>query len=272
VAVNAKLLARDGQATYISTMNRRSLLFTGIATILSASAVRAEQPWQARLLKGGFDGSHYRMGLHITMAEHWKTYWRVPGSGGVAPQIDVKASNLKSFTISYPLPKRFEDASGESIGFKGEVVFPVAIAPLDATKPLEVSVDAFFGICEVVCIPAQFNGTLSFSSSQSDAPDQLTLNQWQNRVPVSATQPPILSAKVEQQSGKLYLLLETGQALQDIFVEGSPQHYFGKPNLMRGLARLAVSGAKDPAELRGQNLRITVDDGALGLEQFVTVV
>lgn len=252
-------------------MNRRSVFLTGLASVVPFSTAQAEQPWQARLLKGGFDGTHYRMGLHITMADHWKTYWRVPGSGGVAPQIDVTSDNLKSFSVSHPLPQRYVDESGETIGYKSEVVFPVALEPFDATKPLEVSVKAFFGVCEVVCIPAQFDGNLSFSTGQSDAPDQVTLNNWQKRVPLLAREPVILSAKVEQQAGEISLLLETSKSLRDIFVEGAALHYFAKPNLMRGLAHIVVSGAKTAAELRGQQLRLTTDDSGVGLEQFVTV-
>lgn len=253
-------------------MNRRSLLLTTVAFAAVPSPLRAEQPWAARLLKGGFDGAHYRMGLHITMAEHWKTYWRVPGSGGIAPQIDLTAGNLKSFSISHPLPARFALESGEAIGYDHEVVFPIAVEPLDATKSLDVTVKAFVGICEVVCIPAQFSGNVAFSAGQSEAPDQMTLNTWQKRVPVLAKQSVVLSAKVEQLADKTILILETPQAQRDIFVEGSPQHYFGKPQLLPGMARIAVSGVKNADELHGHKLRLTIDDGGQGLEQFITVV
>ncbi len=256
----------------MNVMNRRTLLLTSLAITTVPSALRAEQPWAARLLKGGFDGTHYRMGLYITMADHWKTYWRVPGSGGIAPQIDLTANNLKSFSISHPLPARFALESGEAIGYDHEVVFPIAVEPLDVTKSLDVTVNALVGICEVVCIPAQFSGNVAFSAGQSDAPDQMTLNNWQKRVPVLAKQPVVLSAKVEQLADKTILMLETAQAQRDIFVEGSPQHYFGKPELMRGMARIAVSGVKNANELHGQKLRLTIDDGGQGLEQFVTVV
>ena len=253
-------------------MNRRSLLLSVPAIAMLPSALRAEPPWTARLLKGGFDGSHYRMGLHLTMADHWKTYWRVPGSGGVAPQIDLKSANLKSHVISHPLPVRFEDNETEAIGYDREVVFPIAAEPHDATKALDITVDAFFGICEVVCIPAKFDGGLTFSPLIADAPDQGLLNEWQRRVPKLVVGTPILAAKIEQQAEKINLLLETSGALHDVFVEGSPQHYFGKPHLMRGLAVIAVHGAKDVAEIRGLTLRFTLDDGGQGLEQFVTVV
>ena len=253
-------------------MNRRALFLSIAAFAMMPTKLRAEQPWAARLLKGGFDGSHYRMGLHITMAEHWKTYWRVPGSGGVAPQIDLKSANLKAFAISHPLPNRFVANETEAIGYEHEVVFPIAAEPLDASIALDISVDAFFGICEVVCIPAKFDDSLTFSPQLAGAPDQALLNQWQRRVPKLTDEKPILSAKIEQQADRIYLVLETARALRDIFVEGSPQHYYGKPNLMRGLAKLAVSGAKNVVEIRGSTLRLTLDDGGQGLEQMVTVV
>ncbi len=253
-------------------MNRRALFLSIPAFAMMPAKLRAEQPWAARLLKGGFDGSHYRMGLHITMADHWKTYWRVPGSGGVAPQIDLKSANLKDFAISHPLPTRFGANETEAIGYEHEVVFPIAAEPLDASKALEISVDAFFGICEIVCIPAKFEDSLTFSPQLADAPDQGLLNQWQKRVPKLLDAKPVLSAKIEQQAGKINLLLETSATLSDIFVEGSPLHYYEKPLLMRGLAKLAVSGAGDIAEIRGSTLRLTLDDGGQGLEQLVTVV
>ena len=72
--------------------------------------------------------------------------------------------------------------------------------------------------------------------------------------------------------GKPVLLLDTTEAITEIFVEGNPLHYFGNPMLMRGLVRMDVSGAKTLDELRDTPLRITIQTRWKALEQVVTVV
>jgi DsbC/DsbD-like thiol-disulfide interchange protein len=255
---------------YFASMKRRMLLFLPFACARPAHA--GLQPWSAELLHGGFDGQHLWAGLQVSLFEGWKTYWRVPGDGGIAPDFNISGDNIKSAKIEYPLPQRFESADGATIGYKHDVVFPVAIEVEDASKVTQLMVKSFFGVCKDVCTPAKFEHAINFDPAHPEAPDQIKINTWRAMVPASAQDPMVLKAQAEVIDAKVMLVLELREAVRDIFVEGKPAHYFGKPNLMRNVATLTVSGAKSVADLMGSTLRITIDTGNQPLEQTVTLV
>ena len=252
-------------------MNRRSLLLAGLGATIAIPAAAATQPWSARLLKGGFDGSRYWTGLHVSLEEGWKTYWRIPGDGGIAPQIDVKGANLKSALVSYPLPTRYKIETGEAIGYKHEVVFPIALEVRDSAMPLNISLSSFIGVCDIVCIPAQFDGAVDFIAARADAPDQPMISTWLSKAPKLVTDKPVKSASAILHQGEPHLRLLLTEPVNDIFVEGETSHYFQAPILTKDTALIKASGAKSLKELKGTSLRITCDVGNHGLEQLVTV-
>jgi DsbC/DsbD-like thiol-disulfide interchange protein len=254
------------------TMKRRTLLLSALVGALVPPALAANPPWRARLLKGGFDGKNWWAGLHVSLDADWKTYWRVPGEGGIAPQIDLPGENIAKAEIFHPLPHRYEDEAGITIGYKHEVVFPLALAPLDPAKASALSLKAFFGVCDVVCIPAQFAADAQFDPAGADAPDQALIARWQRFVPVPTVDGPIAKATAREMNGTIVIDCDMRKKADDFFVEGNPAHYFGKPTLMRGIALLPVSGAKSLEDLRGTELRVTMDVRGRGLEQRVTVV
>ena len=254
-------------------MHRRTLL-SGLLTCTLVPLARAdEQPWQARLLKGGFDGQTWWSGLAISLAPGWKTYWLVPGDGGIAPDVKVTGNNLYEARVQYPLPARFEDEAGMTIGYKQDVVFPIQISPKQFDQPVEVSLSAFLGVCDVVCIPAAFKDVATFDPARSEAPDQALISRWHTARPMpQPMEGPIIRALAEMEDSKPVLHLELSESVSDIFVEGTAKQYFGKPRLMRGSAILPVSGIKSLDELRGSSLRITVDQKGRGYTLVLTVL
>src|SRR5215467_13044127 len=69
-----------------------------------------------------------RAGVEVRLAAGWKTYWRYPGDSGVPPVFDFsKSENVKSVSILWPAPHRFMDDGGTTIGYKGDVTFPVHV-------------------------------------------------------------------------------------------------------------------------------------------------
>lgn len=253
-------------------MNRRDLFFVPFALAASKPGFAAEQPWSARLLKGGFDGSVWWSGLSITLAPHWKTYWRVPGDGGIAPSLEITGENIKASRVDYPVPHRIVGESGTTIGYQELVVFPFALTPGDATRSVKVNLKAFFGVCDEVCIPAPFDAAVMFDPAKAGAPDQALIGEWQKQVPVLTADGPVTNAVVDMQDGAFALLLDTSEAIKEIFVEGNPLHYFGSPVVLRGLVRMPVVGVKSLDELRATPLRITMRTAFKVLEQVVSVV
>ena len=57
------------------------------------------------------------------------------GDSGVPPHFDFSGSeNLKKADVLYPAPHLFTDETGQSLGYKDTVIFPVVVSPQQATN------------------------------------------------------------------------------------------------------------------------------------------
>ena len=206
-----------------------------------------------------------RVGVQIKLEPGWKTYWRLPGETGVAPRFDWSASeNLKSVEVLYPAPTRFVDPEGETIGFAGEVVFPVVIEPLDASKPVKLRLRIDYGVCQQICIPAK--AELFADSGKSDPAAGAVVDA------AMATLPVRLDASAarlspERQGLQLQLDLPEGAVALDVFVEGAPLAYFRAPRA-DGSKKLIlpVDGMEDVSLLKGTSLTLTVTTAGAAYE------
>jgi DsbC/DsbD-like thiol-disulfide interchange protein len=118
----------------------------------------------ARLVAGSQPVAHgvLRAGLEIRLSSGWHTYWRYPGDAGVPPQFNFAGSqNLKRATVLWPAPKRVAEAGGNTIGYVGDVIFPLRVEPLDAAKPVLLRLKVDYAICEKLCVPAEAKAELS---------------------------------------------------------------------------------------------------------------
>lgn len=251
-------------------LSRRLLL--GLMPLFAASrAVAAAKPHDVRFFSGGFDGARHLGGLHVRMSPGWKTYWRVPGAGGIPPEMTASGNNIADFAFTCPLPARMMGGDGESIGYKDEVVFPWVLTPVDPAKPVAAALSAFIGVCETVCIPVAVQEAMTLAPLAMATRDSALLAQWQPRTPVMGD--AVTGLTTDAEDGKVFVKVTLKSAARDVFIEGSPAHYFKAPLWGdSGLtARCIVRGAKSPDELRGQTLRITLDVNGGGLEQTLTV-
>ncbi len=109
-----------------------------------------------RLAAAGGAPAKLYAGVHIQLAPGWKTYWRQPGEAGVPPSFDWKGSdNLEEANVLYPVPHRLVDAGLISLGYKGEVIFPVEVTPKTPDKPVALKLAIEYGVCKDICIPAE---------------------------------------------------------------------------------------------------------------------
>ena len=103
-----------------------------------------------------------RAGIQIQLAAGWKTYWRYPGDSGVPPRFDFTHSeNVKQVVVAWPAPHRFTEGGDTSIGYKGDVTFPLVVVPQDPGKPTMLRLDLDYAICEKMCVPATAKAELA---------------------------------------------------------------------------------------------------------------
>jgi DsbC/DsbD-like thiol-disulfide interchange protein len=151
-----------------------------------ATAWQTEAHTEARLIAGAIvktpRESFVRAGIQIRLDPGWKTYWRYPGDTGVPPTIEFSGSNnVKSAQVLWPAPERFADgAGGYSIGYLGEVILPLRIAPADLSRLSTLNVRLKYAVCGTLCVPAAAKLDLALSGRGGD--DGL-LEKAEQRVP-----------------------------------------------------------------------------------------
>jgi DsbC/DsbD-like thiol-disulfide interchange protein len=158
-----------------------------MARAQDASAWDTVSHGAARLIAGAMHKSGndvwLRAGIEIRLDPGWHTYWRYPGDSGVPPRFDFAGSeNVKSVTVLWPAPKRFVDsAGGHSIGYFGDVTFPLRITALDTTKPSSLHLKLGYAVCGKFCIPADTNLEITLSGKSSG--EEPALVAAEGRVP-----------------------------------------------------------------------------------------
>ncbi len=203
-----------------------------IATMLAAP-VRADDasPWTEdsysaiRLIAGSNrqGAAPLRAGIEIKLAPGWKTYWRYPGDSGVPPRFDFSGSdNLALAKVSYPAPHLFSDETGNSLGYKDRVTFPVQLTPREPGRPVRLHLKLDYAVCEKLCVPAEASADLVVAGG--DSAQDATLAAAEALVPkkVSAAQAGLTARRVNNAAKPLVMvdLKAAAGAPVDVFVEG----------------------------------------------------
>jgi DsbC/DsbD-like thiol-disulfide interchange protein len=174
---------------------RTTLVACVIAAVWATAGFAAdESPWSedvrsaTRIIAGsGKSGdAQLRAGVEIKMQPGWKTYWRYPGDSGVPPQFDFSGSeNLNTATVLYPAPHLFTDETGQALGYKERVIFPLAVSPLQAGKPVRLRLKIDYAVCEKLCVPAEGRAELVLGPGNSG--HNADLSAAEARVPKQVT-------------------------------------------------------------------------------------
>lgn len=238
---------------------------------------------EVRLLQGDFAGERWSAGVQIDLAEGWKTYWRMPGEAGIAPEFDWSQSrNVAEVELRWPAPGRYQDASGETIGYAHRVVFPVSVRPEDPAQPVELALQLSYAVCKDICIPARTELTqvLTPQSAMSSAAAAV-IRQFEARVPQPDTPGVTLQgASIDDTGSAPRLTVKlSGAAVDpttDIFVENFADAYFRAARPDEGSSdatvfHLPIDGLADAGVLRGRTLRLTVVTATEELVGDVTV-
>lgn len=226
-----------------------ALLGFGVAAhAQDATNEAATSPWsitehaKLRLIAGPTTPTgKQRVGVEIVMSPGYKTYWRSPGHFGVPPAFDWTGStNIGGLDVRWPVPERFQDSAGYSVGYVGEVVIPVSVQPVDPSRPVMVVLKLDYAVCEKICIPVKGEASLWLEPGVTTVTSP-RLESYEARVPVPVKPGPhnakvsILEAKLDDTvvdpGLKLTLQVPADGKVEDIFVEGPGMWSFGKSHL-----------------------------------------
>jgi len=211
-----------------------ALAICGAVTMLGAQARAADASASAwaddtrsafRLIAGSNKAGEPRLraGIEIKLQPGWKTYWRYPGDSGVPPRFDFSGSeNLARAKVLYPAPHLFTDETGNSLGYKDGVIFPVQVTPRQPGKPVTLRLKLDYAVCEKLCIPAEGRAELTFGAGDSANDAALTAAEAHVPKPVSAEKAGLTARRVNNAAKPLVAVdLKAGaNEAVAVFVEG----------------------------------------------------
>ncbi|MBV7559024.1 protein-disulfide reductase DsbD [Enterobacter sp. ENT02] len=164
-----------------------------------------------------------RLLLDVALEKGWKTYWRSPGEGGVAPAIlwhqPVDA------TWRWPTPERFDVAGITTQGYHGDVSFPITVR---GESPKTLSGVLTLSTCSNVCILTDYPFSLDLTTSAGGDFDY-DYRRAMGTLPLSSGLTSAISASYT--SGKLTVTAQrdAGWQLPSLFIDSMDDVDFGKP-------------------------------------------
>ena len=188
------------------------------------------------------------VGIQIHLDPGYKTYWRDPGDSGLPPVFDWQGSeNVATVDVRWPVPVRFADGSGSSIGYKDSVILPVLVTLRDTAQRARLKLKIDYGICAELCVPALGEGDLTLLPDTVVTPHRERVEAALGTVPQSArlgdgVLPGVVGIEPDANNTALRVKVArlAGAGDPDLFVEGPKGWYFGQP---------VLSGATDGTEL-----------------------
>ncbi len=253
-----------------------ALIFSQPAGALSSAAMTSEFG-SARLVSAvEATGSlqQIRLGLHLTMPEGWKTYWRSPGDAGLPARIDWDGStNLAGAEIRWPIPERFSLFGLETFGYEGEVVLPIVARPATPGEAMKLAASVDYLVCKDICVPLTAQIRLDLPAGSARPSEQAHLiDRFNVRVPSALTATGLAIEDVVavgyDEKARLIVTARSDPPFEkpDLLIEGPSGLAFGKPVVERHeggrVARfiLPVHAATDTPVV-GAPLTLTLTDG-----------
>ena len=140
-----------------------------------------------------------RLGVEVTLAPHWHSYWKNSGDAGFAPALVLKTPQIEGAELLFPAPRRFELRGGlVAFGYEDRMIYPVRAALVResaATVPdrLEIRGSFDYVVCAEECVPYRDTLTLEQSiaatgdASREDASAATSLRIFEEQLPKPAT-------------------------------------------------------------------------------------
>lgn len=217
--------------------------------------------------------------LEVKLAADWKTYWRSPGEGGVAPSINWDmSSNITKVDWQWPLPKRYEFLGVETLGYKHDVIFPLSIHINDMNKPVFLSGKLTMSSCTSICVLTDYELSFDFLPSKllPSTEAMFLYNKGESQVPKSSPTVTLNTISYNKAEKKVTVVATntTGWQQPDVIIDGDTQAAkdtsFLKPTTtIKGntlYATLPVTSWFGTPKLIGQPLHVTIGDHDLAVE------
>jgi thiol:disulfide interchange protein DsbD len=127
------------------------------ATTAPADLVKADLISDVRSIEPGKD---FAIGILLKIKPGWHVYWKNPGESGAPPRVTWHLPDgFNATDLHFPIPRRFDQEGGvTAFGYEDEVLLVSVITPpkdVRDNQRYEFSADAWWLVCEKMCIPGQ---------------------------------------------------------------------------------------------------------------------
>ncbi|CQJ23744.1 putative metal resistance protein [Yersinia mollaretii] len=231
---------------------------------------------KVRLRAEPSSGGETRLLLAVQLENGWKTYWRSPGEGGIAPTIAWE-SPLSAVKWFWPVPQRFDVSGISTQGYHDQVMLPMVIS---GALPKMLSGTLTLSTCSNVCILTDYPFSLNLSSPVS-AENQ---PQFAHDFAQAMGQVPIANALTKQiQVGygngevQIQALRDEGWQQPALFFDTLDDAELGKPIVSVQGNQLSVrvpatdGWGEGAVDLRGKPLTMVITDAGLAQETTLTI-
>ena len=291
----------------MSTVKRYFLLLFSLCLFsINALALAPETGWISNLnhlpvkvnlqLTGQAQQNTANALLNVNLDVDWKTYWRSPGEGGVAPTFEWKteSTNIKAFDWSWPTPKRYPVLGVETVGYKDKIHFPLHITVNDPEQPSRLKGTLTLASCTTICVLTDYKIDLHFDLTQLSINEDIAFAYAQavSSVPILVDQSAIdaqknnanithISSSWDQFNQQVVVQLshQIGWEQPDLFIDSSDSEldnvFFSKPTLSvsekQVTATFAASSWGGEVDLSNADVNITVVDDGVAVEVATTL-
>ncbi|MDR7938656.1 protein-disulfide reductase DsbD family protein [Enterobacter soli] len=212
-----------------------------------------------------------RLLLDVTLQKGWKTYWRSPGEGGIAPAITWHQP-LEALW-RWPTPERFDVAGITTQGYHGDVSFPIT---LRGNVPERLSGVLTLSTCSNVCILTDYPFSLDLTVSTGGDFDY-DYNRAMGTLPLSSGLTSALSARYA--SGKLTVTAQRDSGWQQpsLFIDSMDDIDFGKPSFsvrdgtLTTTVPVSDSWGETAPNLSGKTLSLVLADSGQAQESSLLI-
>lgn len=224
-----------------------------------------------RLRADSANDGETRLLLDVKLEQGWKTYWRSPGEGGVAPSIAWQGE-MPKVEWFWPAPERFDVAGITTQGYHNQVTIPMVVR---GGNPTALSGVLTLSTCSNVCLLTDY----PFSVTPSARDEQFAHDyaQAMGQVPVSHGLTESLSAGYRDGELVVNASRAGGWKKPGLYLDPPKDVDFGKPSFridgdnLQATVPVSDGWGEAPPDLRGQSVTLVLADNGIAQESALTI-
>ncbi|MCA1175037.1 MULTISPECIES: protein-disulfide reductase DsbD family protein [unclassified Pantoea] len=256
----------------------RSLLllltcYASVAQAADSGWLRNAQNSHAEVrLRSASQGDNAQLLIDIRLEKGWKTYWRSPGEGGVAPAIRWQTPGVNAQWL-WPAPARFDVSGLTTQGYKGNITLPIALGNVPGQT---LSGTLTLSTCSDVCILTDFPFSLDLSQA-ADGDFVRDYAQALGQIPPESGLTDQLQASYGQGELQIRAQRQEGWDKPELFFDYPQGSMLAAPQIsVEGdalTARVAVTDewGETAPDLRGKTLSLVVADAGIAQQSSVMI-